>query len=40
VPGEYYIFLMDGASAGTVIGAYIVTNPDYWTYDPEVLDQL
>jgi hypothetical protein len=40
VAGEYYIVLVDGASAGTVMGAYIVTNPDYWTYDPEVLDQL
>jgi hypothetical protein len=40
VPGEYYILLLDMASAGSVNGAYIVTNPDYWTYDPEVLDQL
>jgi hypothetical protein len=40
VPGEYYIALADGASSNTMTGAYIVTNPDYWTYDPEVLDQL
>jgi len=42
IDGTYYIGLLDGDSAGSgnQISSYIKTNPAYWTYDPEVLDQL
>jgi len=37
---NWIIVIGDGASSAGPQGGYIVTNPDYWTYDPEVLDQL
>ena len=42
IDGTYYIGILDGDSAGSgnQISSYIKTNPAYWTYDPEVLDQL